>query len=159
MVLKYRYETFTALINRISRNIRKIKNQEMADYNLRSAHISCLFYLYSGKELTATELCERCEEDKATISRSLDFLEENGYIICQSKTAKRYKSPITLTEKGNEVGKKIADKIDYVLQSISTCLTEEERVVLYRSLAIISQSLEKVSSSSIKILEEKDSLL
>lgn len=157
--MEYRFETFTALINRISRNIRKIKNQEMADYNLRSAHISCLFYLYSGKELTATELCERCEEDKATISRSLDLLEENGYIICQSKTAKRYKSPITLTEKGNEVGKKIADKIDYVLQSISTCLTEEERVVLYRSLAIISQSLEKVSSSSIKILEEKDSLL
>ena len=41
-----RFETFTVMINRISRNIRKIKNQEMAEYNLRSSHISCLYYLY-----------------------------------------------------------------------------------------------------------------
>ena len=40
--MKERFETFTVLINRISRNIRKIKNQEMAEYNLRSSHISCL---------------------------------------------------------------------------------------------------------------------
>ena len=44
--MKERFETFTVLINRISRNIRKIKNQEMAEYNLRSPHISCLYYLY-----------------------------------------------------------------------------------------------------------------
>ena len=29
--MQERFETFTVLINRISRNIRKIKNQEMAD--------------------------------------------------------------------------------------------------------------------------------
>ena len=34
-----RFETFTVLINRISRNIRKIKNHEMAEYDLRSAHV------------------------------------------------------------------------------------------------------------------------
>ena len=78
--MKERFETFTVLIAKISRNIRKIKNQEMAEYNLRSSHISCLYYLYLSKELTATELCDRCEEDKATISRSLDYLEKNGYI-------------------------------------------------------------------------------
>ena len=98
--MKERFETFTVLINRISRNIRKIKNQEMAEYNLRSSHISCLYYLYSEKELTATELCERCEEDKATISRALDYLETNGYLTCESKSAKRYKTPLLLTDKG-----------------------------------------------------------
>ena len=65
-----RFETFTVLIAKISRNIRKIKNQEMAEYDLRSSHISCLYYLYCTDKLTATELCDRCEEDKATISRS-----------------------------------------------------------------------------------------
>ena len=92
--MKQRYETFTVLINRISRNIRKIKNQEMAKYNLRSAHVSCLYYLYTGNGATATDLCERCEEDKATISRALDYLETNGYSTCKSKSAKRYKSPL-----------------------------------------------------------------
>jgi DNA-binding MarR family transcriptional regulator len=70
-----RFETFTVLINRISRNIRKIKNQEMAEYKLRSVHISCLYYLYKEAQLLSTDLCERCEEDKATISRALEYLE------------------------------------------------------------------------------------
>ena len=41
--MQERFETFTVLINRISRDIRKIKNQEMADYHLRSVHVSCLY--------------------------------------------------------------------------------------------------------------------
>lgn len=48
-----RFETFTVLIAKISRNTRKIKNQEMAEYDLRSAHISCLYYLYGKDNMTA----------------------------------------------------------------------------------------------------------
>ena len=106
--MKERFETFTVLINRISRNIRKIKNCEMSEYNLRSVHISCIYYLYSSNALTATDLCERCEEDKATISRAVDYLEKNGYLTCEAKSAKRYKSPLVLTEKGVAVGERIA---------------------------------------------------
>lgn len=145
--MKARFETFTVLINRISRNIRKIKNEEMAEYGLRSAHISCLYYLYRFDGATATDLCERCEEDKATISRSIDHLEKDGYLICRPKNEKRYKSPITLTEKGIEVGKRIADKIDSVLEAISDGLTEDERVAFYRSLNIISGSLDSVAKT------------
>ena len=143
--MKERFETFTILINRISRNIRKIKNQEMAEYNLRSAHVSCLYYIYTLNSATATDLCERCEEDKATISRALDYLDTNGYITREVESAKRYKSPLLLTDKGKEVGKKIADKISGVLDTISVGLTEEERIAFYRSLAIISDSLDAVS--------------
>jgi DNA-binding MarR family transcriptional regulator len=142
-----RFETFTVLINRISRNIRKIKNHEMAEYGLRSAHVSCLYYLYTGSNLTATDLCERCEEDKATISRALDHLEKEGYLTCESKSSKRYKSQLILTEKGSFVGQKIAAKIDSVLDAVSHGLSEAERVEFYRSLSIISDSLEAVSKN------------
>ena len=141
--MQERFETFTVLVNRISRNIRKIKNHEMAEYNLRSAHVSCLYYLYTNKGATATDLCERCEEDKATISRALDYLEINGFLTCKSKNLKRYKSPLILTDKGNEAGKKITDKINAVLDTISGDLSDEERVAFYRSLSIISNSLEQ----------------
>ncbi len=141
--MQERFETFTVLINRISRNIRKIKNQEMAEYNLRSAHVSCLYYIYTLKGATATDLCERCEEDKATISRALDYLNTNGYINREADSTKRYKSPLLLTDKGLEAGKKIADKIDNVLDTVSDGLTEEERIAFYRSLSIISECLER----------------
>ncbi|MBQ8311524.1 MAG: MarR family transcriptional regulator [Clostridia bacterium] len=150
--MKERFEIFTALIAKISRNIRKIKNLEMADYDLRSPQISCLYYLYSLEGLTATDLCERCEEDKATISRSLDYLENNGYLTCETKNAKRYKSPLILTEKGKEVGEKIADKVNRILDEISIGLTEEERIAFYRSLSIISDGLEAIGNR----LDEKE---
>lgn len=145
--MQERFETFTVLINRISRNIRKIKNQEMAEYHLRSAHVSCLYYIYTLHGATATDLCERCEEDKATISRALDYLDTNGYITREAESAKRYKSPLLLTDKGYEIGKKIADKIDSVLDTISVGLTEEERLAFYRSLSIVSESLEAVAKN------------
>lgn len=146
--MQERFETFTVLINRISRNIRKIKNLEMADYNLRSAHVSCLYYIYTLNKATATDLCERCEEDKATISRALDYLETNGYIIREVESTKRYKSPLLLTDKGNEAGKKIADKISCVLDAISVGLTEEERMEFYRCLCIVSESLDVISKTT-----------
>ena len=142
-----RFETFTVLINTISRNIRKIKNEEMAEYQLKSSHVSCLYYLYRTNGLTATELCERCAEDKATISRSLDYLEKNGYLTCPSKSAKRYKSPLILTEKGREAGKKISDKIDQVLDAVSEGLSDEERTAFYRSLSIISNNIEAITKN------------
>ena len=145
--MQERFETFTVLINRISRNIKKIKNQEMAEYNLRSAHVSCLYYIYTLNDATATDLCERCEEDKATISRALDYLDNNGYITREVESAKRYKSPLLLTDKGYEIGRKIADKIDGVLDTISGGLTEEERIAFYRSLSIVSESLEAVAKN------------
>lgn len=140
--MKERFQTFTVLIAKISRNIKKIKNQEMAEYGLRSVHVTCLYFLYSAETLTATELCDLCEEDKATISRGLDFLEANGYIVCKTNRTKRYKSALTLTEKGMAVGKKITDKIDVILDEICIDLTEEQRTEFYRSLAIISDSLD-----------------
>lgn len=145
--MQERFETFTVLINRISRNIKKIKNQEMAEYNLRSAHVSCLYYIYILKDATATDLCGRCEEDKATISRALDYLDNNGYITREVESAKRYKSPLLLTDKGYEIGRKIADKIDGVLDTISGGLTEEERIAFYHSLSIVSESLDAVAKN------------
>ena len=140
--MKDRFKTFTGLIAKISRNIKKIKNQEMAEYGLRSVHVTCLYYLSAEDNLTATDLCARCEEDKATISRALDYLEDNGFIACDSKLAKKYKSTLHLTEKGRAVGEKIAVKINFVLDEICIDLTEAQREDFYRSLTIVSDSLE-----------------
>ncbi len=146
--MKERFEIFTVLIAKISRAIRKIKNQEMAEYGLRSVHVSCLYYLYSAKGLTATDLCERCEEDKATISRALDFLEKNEYLTCEAKSAKRYRSPLLLTPKGEVAGERIADKIDCVLREVSAGLSDDARAEFYRCLAIISENLDKIARIS-----------
>lgn len=147
--MEERFETFTVLIGRINRNIRRIKNQEMASFQLKSIHISCLYYLYSSGSLTAAELCERCEEDKAAVSRALDYLEKEGYLEASDKNAKRYRHPLHLTEKGVQASSIIAAKIDAVLEEINSSLTEQERLAFYRSLTAISNRLDAIANMPI----------
>ena len=142
--MQERFQTFTILIARLNRCIRKIKTEEMAELNLKSPHVSCLYYLYKADSLTSKELCDICEEDKANISRSIEFLEKNGYIVSRSKTEKRYKSPLVLTEKGRETGAHIVRKIDAVLESVGEGLPEDQREIMYRNLSVICDNLQKI---------------
>ena len=120
-----RFETFTVLISKISRNIRKLKSQEMAKYNLKTPHVSCLYYLYKNGNLTAKNLCDICDEDKASISRSIDFLEKNGLLSYEQQEEKKYKSYLYLTEKGKDVAKDLVEKIDstWVYDSLNISAT------------------------------------
>ena len=142
--MQERFKTFTVLIAKISRGIRRIKTEEMDELNLKSPHVSCLYYLYKMNSLTAKGLCDICAEDKASISRSIDYLEKQGYLTCDSNLKKRYRSALTLTDKGREIGKVIASKIDKILDLASDGLSEENRTILYESLTIVSNNLEKL---------------
>ena len=141
--MQERFREFTLLIANLNRCIGKVKTEEIAGFDLKGSHVSCLYYVYENESLTAKELCDICEEDKANISRSIEYLEENGYIACHSKTEKRYKSPLVLTEKGRTVGAKITAKIDRLLSSVGEGVSEEDRGIMYQSLAIICENLQK----------------
>lgn len=140
-----RFKTFTVLIANITRSIRKIKTEEMAKWNLRSHHVSCLYYLYERDTLTSKELCDICGEDKANLSRSIEYLEEQGFIKCEDNAHKRYKSHFVLTEKGKIVGKDIFNCVEDILRESSIGLSEEHRDIMYQSLRTINDNLQKIS--------------
>ena len=138
-----RFSTFTLLMAKINRSIRKIKNEEMAEFGLKSPHVSCLYYLYKEESLTAKELSDICEEDKAAVSRSIVALENLGYLSCESESKKRYKAPISLTKEGRVVAERIANKIDAVLDYVSDAILEEERAKFYENLTSVCENLQK----------------
>ena len=142
--MEKRFETFTVLIASINRCIRKIKTEEMAEFDLKSPHVSCLYYLYRAGSMTAKELSDICDEDKANISRAVKHLEESGYVVCHAKCRKRYQSPLELTDLGRQVGCRIAEKIDRILGLASEGLSEEDRRVLYQSLALVHENLQAI---------------
>lgn len=145
-----RFETFTVLINQISRSIRRIKAEQMESINLKGPHVSCLYYLSKNGPLTAVELCDRCEEDKAAVSRSLDYLEQNGYL--QIPEGKRYRRPLVLTQKGSAAGAEVSRRIDSIVALASCDVLEEDRLAMYRALSIISKNLEKIYQNKEKQL-------
>ena len=139
-----RFHTFTVLISTINRAIYRIKTEEMAEFNLKSSHVSCLYYLHRNESLTVTELCDICEEDKANISRSIKHLETNGYIECTSNDAKRYHRPLALTQAGREIGERISQKVDAILKKASEGLSDRIRSDFYSALALIDSNLKKI---------------
>lgn len=146
-MLEERFEIFTKHISRISRNIRRIKTDEVAEFNLKSPHVSCLYYLLKSGKLCSTEIAEVCDEDKAAVSRTLDYLERQGFIACEDQGKRRYKANYILTERGKEAASIIATKIDKVIMMAGAELTDEERVIFYRALEKISIKLDDIASN------------
>ena len=138
--MKERFKNFTVMITRI-------KTEEMIEFNLKSPHVSCLYYLYKENSLTAKELCDICDEDKASISRSLEYLETKGFVVSETSVKKKYRTNLTLTEAGLSVAQKIAEKIDRILDVASEGLSEEDRVILYKSLNLIATNLQSICDS------------
>ena len=97
--------------------------------------------------MTAVEICEVCDEDKAAVSRSILYLEQNGFLTRGDggdglrKSGKRYRSALTLTDKGREAAARLAVRIDQTLDAVSHGVSEEERVILYRALGQIDRNL------------------
>lgn len=142
--MEERFNVFTTLIADLSRSIRKIKGEEMKNFELKSSNVSCLYYLNKKDgTITAGDIATISTEDKAAVSRSLEYLKKEGYISYNCSRDKKYRTPIFLTDKGKSIAEKIAEKIDEVLNSASRGLTEEDREVMYKSLKLISKNLQK----------------
>ena len=139
-----RYRDFTVMILKLHRCIQKIKSEEISEFHLKGAHVSCLYYLYKESSLTLTELSELCQEDKSYLARSLKTLEKDGYIACESAAKKRYNALLYLTEKGKALGAFVAERIDTVLRPAGDGLTEEDRGALYHGLSQVTANLEKI---------------
>lgn len=136
--LNNRYQNFTMLISSIYRNIMRIKDKEMSAIGLKGVHVTCLFYLYTYGEKTAAQLCKISGEDKAAISRSVDFLITEGYICAGSKN---YRCPLALTPKGEETARRINDRTNSFVTSASQSLNKQELMTFYKALIEIESNL------------------
>ncbi len=138
-----RFEKFTSLILAINRSVQRIKSEEMAKYSLNGVHVNCIFYLSASENgLSQGELAKLCREDKAYMSRALAELKKLG-MTEHADGDKKYKSAITLTEKGKRIAEGTLAAVDRAVAAGSAGLTDADREVLYRCLCTVSKNLEK----------------
>ena len=106
----------------------------------------CIYYLASSPTcLTATDLCGKCNEDKAAVSRMLTELESNGFISYENTAAgKKYRTPVTLTPKGQNYAAQISEIILQVTEMSGKGITAEEREIFYRVLSVIADNIDEI---------------
>ncbi len=141
--MEERFETFTILLAKINKAIRKIKARVMEEFDLKISHVSCIYYISVYKTLTATELCEICQEDKGAISRAILNLKEKGFIKNTDENNSRYRADLELTELGKTVADRISYNIRLYIGEASKGVDEHDRNIMYDCLSKIAFNIEK----------------
>lgn len=145
------FENFVNLINTAYKDIQKIKSYEVNGLGLKSSHVMCMFYLAQADEgLTLNELCEKCKEDKAAVSRNIAFLSSKGYVAVAENEMQKYNLRNVLTNEGKAAYEMLKVTMSEAVDRFSKGLSNKEKESFYRYLGKIIENFEK-------FFEEKES--
>jgi len=137
-----RFSAFLIKTERISKNIKRIKDSVMDKYGLRSGHVMCLFQLRQYEEgLSATELVKLCGVDKAMISRvTRELLSEEYITKIHNDDNRTYNQRYSLTKKGEAATKGIDDAITEIFSAIDRDIPPEKMKIFNEVFDIIDKN-------------------
>ncbi len=145
-----RFERFSAAITEINRYWHKIASDEMKRYGLKGPFALYLVALYRNPTgLTATQLCEACDRNKADVSRAVQTLEEKGLLCREKKNNNGYRAKILLTDEGKTAAAHVREAAETAVEIGGHGLSEEERATFYRALEVISGNLQGISKAGL----------
>ena len=144
-----RYEIFSSSISSIYHFIEKIERNEMVRYGGKGPFAQYLAALQRHPQgLTAAQLSDICDRDKAAVSRAVNEMEEMG-LLEKKSGSHAYRAPLMLTEKGREAAEFVCRQACAAVEAGGKGLSEEERRILYTSLELIARNLEAISREGI----------
>ena len=145
-----RFEQFTASISAINRFIQKIERDEMEKYGLKGAFAQYLLAMQQHPEgITAAELCEVCDRNKAAVSRILSELEQKGLICRADDRDSQYRARLTLTNAGQDAANYVCHKAALAAELVGSGLSDEARTALYSALELLTKNIESVSATGL----------
>ena len=146
-----KYELFSGAISSMYRDIQRIERTEMAKFGLKGPHAQCLLTMSHYPEgLTATQLCEACEKDKAAVSRILTELEQGGMILRTRRNGTLYRASLTLTEQGKKAAETVKERARLAVEQAGIGLDDAQREIFYRVLAMIAGNLHAICKDGLK---------
>ena len=145
-----RFEQFAGYISGIFRQIQKLEREELEKWGLKGAFAQYLIVMTHYPEgITAAQLSEVCDKDKAAVSRVIAELAEKGMVKRVGDKGTLYRAPIALTEEGLRAAAFVAERATIAVAKANEGLSEEHRRIMYSSLGIIFSNLEKVCAEGI----------
>lgn len=146
-----KYEHFSLSVSRIYHDIQRIERQEMEKFGLKGPHAQPLLVMQRHPEgITAAQLCEICDKDKAAISRSLSELEEKGMVSRERTGTGSYRASLHLTRQGEEAARAVGDKARQAVEQAGIGLEDDQRQIFYRVLALIAENLHTICTDGLK---------
>lgn len=138
-------ETWLYLINTFS-DMYSSMGKYLARYNFSQAKLNLLMLLYSNQqlreeEMTPSELADRTNVTRGTITGLLDGLEREGYVQRRNHPHDRRKITIYLTQAGKDLLFSILPEHIVRISTVLTDLSAEERKTLMALLGKIQTGI------------------
>jgi DNA-binding MarR family transcriptional regulator len=111
--------------------------------NLRSHEWKVLGVLWSYAPLPASDILQHVTFDKAAVSRALRILEESELILRQSRPGDRRITDVRLSKRGQQVYRRILDRVLTVQKELLAGLTGEQMEVLFTAFNVLDDQLRK----------------
>lgn len=145
-----RFEQFTSLISASNRFVQKIERDEMEKIGLKGAYAQYLLAMARYPQgITAAELCEVCDRDKAAVSRMLSELETKNLICRVNPDEGQYRSRLTLTETGLQAADIVRRRATIAVELAGQGLSDRNRQIFYTSLVRITSNLENLCQNGL----------
>ena len=145
-----RFQEFSMSIAAIYRHIQKIERAEMVKYGLKGSTAQDLTALRLHREgLTAAQLCEMCDKDKAAVSRALAELERRALVTREKANDTAYRALVRLTEEGSAAARFVCEKVRQAVDLAGRGLTDQDRQLFYTNLRRIAHNLHTISKSGL----------
>jgi DNA-binding MarR family transcriptional regulator len=143
-----RFEKFALLIDGAQKNIQKFKSYIAQELGVKSVHVLWIYELYIHPDgLTSAELAVKSNIDPSLISRELANLKRRGYITKEITPGKRtYNAPITLTDEGKTLAKKIYQISLNTQHQVSTGISGKDLATFYTVLEKLHSNLNEMIS-------------
>ena len=142
------FELFSNAVSNLIKSMQFLKSRKMAQYGLKGTTCLCLCQIYRSEwGMTAVELSECGEIDKAQVSRCMAELTEKGFVYRENVEGRCYKQRYCLTPVGREAAEDIVFAIARVQEAVRKGITDEEIDVFYGVLDTLCKNFTAVLQS------------
>lgn len=143
-----RYVTFSTYIEKLYKDIQKVKTDRMNRFGLRSTDVSVMIMASRHPDgLTVTELASECGVDKAVVSRAMHSLLLQGYMTYTNNILRNYRKKIKLTEKGMATVDTISHLAEQAVSEVSRDISQSDLDIFYRTLEKITKNLNSLTGA------------
>ena len=145
-----RFEQFNASIYGIYRDILRVQRAAMVKHGLKGSYalyLSCIARHPEG--VTATQMCEICDKDKAAISRVITELESKGLVTRVRQKDTVYRARLQLTDQGKAIATEVATLAEVAVNKATQGMSDEQRKAMYESLGLIAANLRAICKEGI----------
>ncbi|MBN8047897.1 MAG: MarR family winged helix-turn-helix transcriptional regulator [Paraclostridium dentum] len=116
-----------------------------ANINVNRTQLRALVFINNNGEITMTDLCEKLNIEKGSLTTMVDDLTKKGYLTRTRDSRDRRKYILNLTTSGEDIAKDFLEALGTRLESRFLELNEEERNKFMDSIKNLEEILIKES--------------